>query len=100
MLVRDTDFPWLKRHSALVRRHPAADKLPIIGYEMALNFNGVPFELIPRNASEIKNKARFQLLSVNEAEYRKNKCRRLVVKRGNRWELANNGLHLLNLLTY
>lgn len=100
VLVRDTEFPWLKRHSALVRRHPAADKHPIAGYEMALNFNGVPFELIPRHASEMKTKARFQLLSVDEAEYRKNPCRRLVVKKGNRWELANNGLHLLDLLTY
>ena len=72
MLVRKADFPWLKRYAALVRPNPRAEKEGVAGYELALNFNGVAFELIPRAASEIKGKARFQLLSVNEAEYQKN----------------------------
>jgi hypothetical protein len=67
---------------------------------MALNFNGVPFKLIPRAASEIKGKAKFQLLSVNEAEYHKNPARRLVTKKTARWELTSHGLNLLELLTY
>ena len=100
VVVRDQKFPWLERYAAFVKANPAAEREGIAGYELALNFNGVPFELIPRAASEIKGKAKFQLLSVNAAEYQKNPCRRLVVKRGARWELANNGLHLLNLLTY
>jgi peptidoglycan LD-endopeptidase LytH len=100
VLVRDPKFPWLQRYPALVKANPAAERAGIAGYELALNFNGLPFELIPRAASEMKGKAKFQLLSVNAAEYQKNPCRRLVVKRGPRWELANNGLHLLNLLTY
>jgi murein DD-endopeptidase MepM/ murein hydrolase activator NlpD len=100
VLVRDTSFPWLDRYPALVKANPAAAKEGIGGYELALNFNGLPFELIPRSESEIKGRARLQLLSVNAAEYQKNPCRRLVVKRGAHWELANNGLHLLNLLTY
>jgi len=70
------------------------------GYELALNFNGLAFELIPRSASEIKGKAKFQLLSVNEAEYHKNPGRRLVAKRGARWELTSHGLELLDMLTY
>jgi len=100
VVVRDTNFAWLKRHGALVKPNPVAAKEGIAGYELALNFNGLPFELIPRAASEIKGKTRFGLLSVNAAEYQKNPCRRLVVKRGSRWELANNGLQLLDLLTY
>ena len=100
VLVRKTDFPWLKRYAALVRSNPRAVKEGVAGYEIALNFNGVPFELIPRAASEIKGKARFQLLSVNEAEYRQNPARRLVAQRGNRWELTSRGLNLLELLTY
>jgi len=100
VLVRDSNFPWLQRHPALVKANPAGEREGIAGYELALNFNGLPFELIPRAASEIKGKAKFQLLSVNAAEYQKSPCRRLVAKRGTRWELANNGLHLLNLLTY
>ena len=100
VLVRDTSFPWLKRYRGLQRINPVALNEGVAGYEITLNFNAVPFELIPRAASEIKSKARFQLLSVNEAEYKKNPCRRLVVKRGNHWELTSNGRRFLELLTY
>jgi peptidoglycan LD-endopeptidase LytH len=100
VVVLKADFPWARRYHALVRPNPAAQKDGIAGYEMALNFNGVAFELIPRAASEIKGKAKFQLLSVNEAEYHKNPGRRLVAKRGARWELTSHGLELLDMLTY
>jgi hypothetical protein len=84
----------------LVERNPIAEKEGVAGYETYLNYNGVPFRLIPRAASEIKGKAKFQILSVNEAEYRKNPCRRLVSKHGEQWQLARNGEHLVELLTY
>ncbi len=100
VLVRKKYFPWLRRYAPLVRASPRAEQEGVAGYEMALNYNGVPFELIPRTASEIKGKARFQLLSVNEAEYHKNPARRLVAKRGSHWELSSHGLNLLEMLTY
>ncbi len=100
VLVRQTDFPWLRRYPALIRRNPVAEREGVAGYELAFNFNGVPFAATPRAASEIRGRARFQLLSVNEAEYRRNPCRKLVRSRGGRWELAGNGLRLLDLLTY
>lgn len=100
VLVRKTYFPWLKRYAPLIRPGTRAEQEGIAGYEIALNFNGVAFELIPRAASEIKGKTKFQLLSVNEAEYHKNPARRLVARRGARWELTNHGLNLLGLLTY
>ncbi len=100
VLVRKTVFPWLRRYAALVRPNPRAEKEGVAGYELVLNFNGVPFELIPRAASEINGKARFQLLSVNATEDAKNPARRLVAKKGNRWELTSRGLNLLELLTY
>ena len=96
--VRSAPFPWLKRYAALVERNPVAEKEGVAGYEIFLNFNGVPFRLVPRAAGEMNSKARFQLLSVNEAEYRRNPCRRLVVKRGEHWQLARNGQQLLELL--
>ncbi|MBI3848965.1 MAG: M23 family metallopeptidase [Verrucomicrobia bacterium] len=99
VFVRATHFPWLKRYGALIRHNPTAEKEGVIGYEIALNFNGLAFELIPRSASEIKSRSRFQLLSVNEAEHEKNPCGRLVTKKGRRWELSNQGMHLLELLT-
>ncbi|MCU0786084.1 MAG: M23 family metallopeptidase [Verrucomicrobia bacterium] len=100
VVVRATDFPWLKRYPALIRSNARAAKEGIAGYEVALDFNAVPFELIPRAAAEIKGRAKFQLLSVNEAESRKNPCRRLVTQRGGRWELTSRGLNAVELLTY
>ena len=98
--VRSTNFPWLKRYAPLVQANPKAEQEGIAGYELALTFNGVAFAMIPRAASEIKGRNRVQLLSVNEAEYRQNPCRRLVVKRGQTWELAPHGLDLVSLLTF
>jgi murein DD-endopeptidase MepM/ murein hydrolase activator NlpD len=100
VLVRDAHLSWAKRYPALVRHNPVAEKDGIAAYEVALNFNGFPFELIPRAVSEIKTKSRFQLLSVNAAEYEKNPCRRLVVNKAGRWEIAQHGIHLLELLAY
>jgi len=100
VVVRATDFPWPKRYPGLVRPNPKVVKEGIAGYEVALNFNAVAFELIPRAASEIRGKAKFQLLSVNENECHKNPCRRLVTQRGRRWELTSHGLNALDLLTY
>ena len=98
--VRATNFPWIKRYAAFVRANPQAAKEGLAGYEIALNFNGVPIELIPRTATELKSKAKFQLLSVNDAEAKKNPCRRLVTNRGSHWELAPQGIKALALLTY
>jgi len=100
VLVRATNFPYLKRYPQLVLRNPVAEKEGVAGYEVALNYNGVAFALMPRAASEIKGTAKFQLLSVNEAEEAANHCRKLVVKRGGRWDLGNEGLRELELLTY
>jgi murein DD-endopeptidase MepM/ murein hydrolase activator NlpD len=100
VLVRATNFPYLKRYPMLVLPNPVAEKEGVASYEIALNFNGVAFSLMPRAASEIKGKARFQLLSVNEAEEKANPCRKLVVQRRGRWELTDRALHELELLTY
>jgi len=99
VVVRSLNFPWLKRYAPLVKRNPVAEKEGIAGYEIALDFNGVAIELIPRAASEIKSKTKFSLLSVNEAEQKKNPARRFVVKKGARWELTSHGLGFLELLT-
>ena len=77
-----------------------ADREGVVGYEVMLNFNGLPYRLTPRAASEMIGKSAFQLLSVNEAEQQKNPCRRLVVRRGAHWELTSHGIQLLELLRY
>jgi murein DD-endopeptidase MepM/ murein hydrolase activator NlpD len=100
VIVRKTDFPWLHRYAAFIKPNPVAQKEGVAGYELAVNFNGIPFELIPHAASEIKGKAKYQLLSVNESEYQKNHCRRLVAQRGGKWSLTPHGESALDLLTY
>ncbi len=100
VVVRDTNFPWLKRYAPLIRPNPVAQKEGVAGYELALNFNGLPFQVIPRASSELKGSGKYRLLSVNDQEYQKNPCRKLVTQRKGHWELANNGIRLLDLLTY
>lgn len=100
VLVRDSQFPWLKRCAPLVRRNPRAEREGIAGFEIALNYHGLPFQLTPRAASEIKAKSRYQLLSVNEAEYAQHPCCKLVARKAGRWELTPKAINLLDLLTY
>ena len=99
VLVRSTGFPYLKRYPMLVLPNPTAAKEGVAGYEIALNYNGVAFALLPRAASEIKGPAKFQLLSVNEPEEKAHPCRHLVIQRNGRWQLSNNGQRGLELLT-
>ncbi len=99
VLVRKTDFPWLRRYRALVVERNI-EKKSIAGYEIAFDFNGLPFQLIPHTAAEMKSGPKYQLLAVNASEYAKNPCRKLVRQRGSRWELTTRGTSLLNLLIY
>ena len=98
VLVRATSFPYLKRYAPLVLKNPRAEKEGIAGYEIALNYNGVAFALLPRAASEIKGTAKFQLLSVNEKEESAHPCRKLVVQHGGHWQLTDKGQRELELL--
>jgi len=100
VLVRDTDFPFLRRYPQFARPSPVAQKEGVAGYEIALNFNGVPIELVPRAPSEIKSKSRIQLLSVNATERQANPGRRLVTEQRGGWKLTTTGENLLELLIY
>ncbi len=98
--VRATQFPYLKRYTALIRRNPVAQQQGVAGYEIAFNFNGVPYQLIPRSARELNNPERIRLISVNKAEQEQHPCRHLVVKKGQGWQLTNQGRDLVNLLVF
>ena len=100
VMVRATNFPYLKRYAPLILKNPKADKDGVAGYEIALNYNAVPFALMPRAASEIKGAGKYQLLSVNESESHAHPCRRLVIQHGSRWQLTEKGLRELEMLTY
>jgi len=100
VLVRDTKFPFLHNYPSLVHRNSKAEKEGVAGYEISLDFNGVPFSLTPRARSEIGSGGRFQLLSVNENEAAINPCRKLVLKRAGDWRLSNAANQLLDLLAF
>jgi peptidoglycan LD-endopeptidase LytH len=100
VLVRDTRLPWVRRYPTLVRRNPVADKNGAVAYEISLNYNGVPFEMTPRAASETGPGPKYQLLHVNDVEVSQNPCRNLVTRKSERWELAPAGVKLLDMLTY
>jgi hypothetical protein len=99
VFARKTAFPWVKRYPMLVENNPIAQKQGVAGYEIALDYNGLPFQWIPRAASEIKGSGKYRLLSVNEAEEAKNPCRKLVKRAGKGWQLAPAGISLLDLLS-
>jgi peptidoglycan LD-endopeptidase LytH len=98
--VRKTQFPWLQRYGPLVWRNPRTEKEGVAGYELVLNYNGVAFQVIPRAASEVKGEAKYQVLSVNAAEQKRNPARHLVVYRGGKWSLTTQGTRLLDLYAY
>lgn len=100
VVVLETDFSWLHRYTRLIRRNPLADREGVAGYEIALSFSGLPFELIPRALSEINHRERVHLLGVNEAEKAKHPCGRIVVQRDGQWRLTNKGKRLIDLLIF
>lgn len=100
VFVRDAKFSFLRHYAPLIKRNPLADKEGAIGYEVSLDFNGAPIELIPRAPSEAKDSEKIRLLTVNEAELQKRRCSHLVVPRNGHYELSRAGLQRLELLTY
>ncbi len=100
VFIRAPDFQWLHRYAPLVTANPLAAKKGVAGYEVALDFNGVPIEMIPRAAEEVRKPGKVVLLSVNELEQRRNPGRRLVIKKGTRWELTSHGQNLASLIAF
>ena len=72
----------------------------VAGYEIVFSYVGTPMKLVPKTGDELASKSRVHLVSVNEPVQAEHPCRRLVTKRNGRWELANNGQSLVDLLIY
>lgn len=100
VLVRDAQFPWLQRYAPLVLPNPRLGTNAVAGYEISCNFNGIPIALVPHAGGDFPMKGRVKLLSVNEAEYQRNHCRKLVTKRSGHWDLTQTGAQLLELLAF
>lgn len=73
---------------SLIRRNPIAEREGIVAYDVSLNYNGVPFRLVPKARSEIKGDPSTRILEVDEAEFANHRCRKLIFKRGQTWILT------------
>lgn len=100
VLIANTSFPWLRRYPLLIRRNPVAESAGIVAYEVSLNFNGLPFLLVPRSPGEIDGPVTTRLLSVDAREHSAHPCRKLVFQRGQKWVLTARGEELIALLTH
>lgn len=100
VVVRDTNFPWLQRYPRLIKRNATAEREGVAGYEISVDFSGLPYLMIPRAESEIEGEDKIQLLRVDDAEYKIGHCRQQVEKRGKNWALTQNGINFIELLIY
>jgi peptidoglycan LD-endopeptidase LytH len=100
VLVHDPAFPLVRRYRALITPYTAPGNPAPAGYELVMDFNGVPIQIIPRPAADFAAGPKYRLLSVNVAEEQRNHCRHLVVRQGKNWALGAHGQSLLDLLTY
>ncbi len=100
VVVRRTEFSFVRRYPQLLRPNLRAEHEGVAGFELGLNFNGIPVQITPRSARELGAGPALRLLSVNETEWHKHPCARLVVKRGQTWTLTGKGDELVSLLTF
>lgn len=100
VLVANPRLRFAARYPQLVRPNPRADREGVAGYELGLNYNGIPVEMIPRSAAEMGGGSGRRLLSVNEAEWKAHPCGRLIVRRGQAWTLTGKGDELVDLIAF
>ncbi len=99
VLVRQTDFPWIQEYAPLVDSPGQPDE-EVAGYELVLNFNGVPTRAIPHSAMTVGEGPIYELLSVNNTERQTQRCGKLVIKKGARWEFTALGRRTLDILLF
>jgi murein DD-endopeptidase MepM/ murein hydrolase activator NlpD len=97
--VRATRFAWLRRYPQLVAENPRAARDGTAGYEIWLNYHGLPYRLVPLAEGELKSRARYHLIEVNAAEQQARPCGKLVARSGSGWRLTATGERWLDLLT-
>jgi len=98
--VRNPMFPWVKRYIRLIKRNPVADKEGMAGFEIAFDFNGLPFQIVPRAQSEMSGQEQLSLLEVNAEVYKTSPCRKFLRKEGDQWSLRARGKEWIDLLTF
>lgn len=98
--VRSPPTQWMERYPMLVHNPQGLSSEATAGYEIHFDYTGIPVRIYPRTETELPSNQGATLLAVNEEEYARNPCRRLVVRQGGQFRLGANGTRLLDLLTY
>ena len=101
VLILKKDFPFSKRYPRLTAVNKIALEEGIVAWDVRFDYNGLPFVLIPRAASEISEvKGKYHLLAVNEEEQAKNPGRHFLKKERGRWQMTNKFIQYLDQITY
>lgn len=102
VLIHKKNLPFAYRYPRLVLVNQTGEKEGIVAWDVYFNYNGVPYRIIPRSASEIKGKitGTYTLLHVNEAEQTKNPARNFLTKSNGKWKISNKFIIYLDQLTY
>ena len=87
----------LRYYQSLILQDPEIEGKPV-GYEISFDFNGLPLRFKP--LSTWSHSGKYELVHVDEEDYRKNKCRKWIYFDGREWKLRSNGISHLDLLTY
>ncbi|MBG85983.1 MAG: hypothetical protein CMO80_03660 [Verrucomicrobiales bacterium] len=100
VLVPKTGFSYEREYRPLMRRNATAERAGIDGYELVINFAGIPCQLIPRSKTEIPFEKSYSIIRVVEEEALSKRCRKLITKERGKWRLTRKGVEFLDLITY
>ena len=100
VLVPKKDFFFSRYYRPLMRRNAVAEKEGVDGYEIVINYAGIPCQLIPRSKNEVEFGKSYTLLKVDDTLARQRRCRKLLQFKGGKWSLSTSGKRFLDMLTY
>lgn len=100
VFVSAKELPFAKRYPTLIKRNTKVESEGISGWEIYLDFNGVPYTMIPRAASEISTNQKYTLIEVNGAEQELNPARHFLKKSGNSWVMTTRLTKYLDQLFF
>jgi hypothetical protein len=101
VLIYKKEFPFARLYPRLTVVNKVALEEGIVAWDVRFDYNGAPFVVIPRAASEISNsKGKYTLLAVNEEEQRINPGRHFLKKTGAQWQMTSKFISYLDQITY
>jgi murein DD-endopeptidase MepM/ murein hydrolase activator NlpD len=98
--VFQAELDWAERYPELVADSGAMGSVPVLSWELSLNFNAIPVALKPIRERRNSAGAKYRLLEVDENVRAEHPCSGLVFKRGARWTFTSKGQRVMDLLIF